>query len=190
MANDLQHIWRTDDAPRSFTRPEDLVKRSTRFERTIRRRNFIEYVAGALLLCLEVPAFIMFVMMGEPLMAGAMVLMLLGTLWVLWNQYTRASMQRRRPEEDCRSHLVSQYRRQADALRTVPMWYIGPLLPGVLGVYGTVAFKAIGEVDAWDILTEMGPPFGATLAFFGFVIWLNQRAARSLQRRAEELEAV
>jgi hypothetical protein len=69
------------------------------------------------------------------------------------------------------------------------MWYIGPLLPGVLGVYGTVALKAIGKVDAWDILAEMGPPFGATLAFFAFVIWLNQRAARSLRRQADELEA-
>ena len=190
MTDDLQKLWHADAAAGSFTDPTRLEKRRTGFERTIRRRNLIEYAAGALLLCLEVPAFVMFATTGEPLMAGAMVLMLLGTLWVLWNMYRRASMERRRPEEDCRSHLVAQYRRQADALRTVPMWYIGPLLPGVLGVYGTVAFKAIGEVDAWDILTEMGPPFGATLAFFGFVIWLNQRAARSLQRRAEELEAV
>ncbi|GAB5347590.1 hypothetical protein [Alteriqipengyuania sp. 357] len=189
MTDDLRHIWQAESAAQTFTDPEELVRRSTGFERTIRRRNLIEYVAGALLLCLEVPAFVMFVAIGEPMMAGAMVLMALGTLLVLWNQYKRASMQRRRPEEDCRSHLVSQYRRQAEALRTVPLWYIGPLLPGVLGVYGTVVFKAIGEVDAWDILAEMGPPFGATLAFFGFVIWLNLRAARSLRRQAEELEA-
>ena len=189
MTDDLKHIWQAEDAAGIFTRPEELVHRTSRFERQVRRRNLIEYAAGALLLCLEVPAFVMFVAIGEPMMAGAMVLMALGTLWVLWNQYKRASMQRRRPEEDCRSHLVAQYRRQAEALRTVPLWYIGPLLPGVLGVYGAVAFKAIGKVDAWDILAEMGPPFGATLAFFGFVMWLNQRAARGLRRQADELEA-
>jgi len=190
MTNDLQHIWQAEGAAQTFTNPEELQKRSTGFERTIRRRNLIEYAAGALLLCLEVPAFVMFAMTGEPLMAGAMVLMLLGTLAVLWNLHRRASTQARRPEEDCRSHLVSQYRRQAEALRAAPWWYIGPLLPGVLGAYGTVAFKAIGEADAWDILTEMGPPFGATIAFFGFVIWLNLRAARSLQKQADALEAV
>ena len=189
MPNDLQNIWRAESSADTFTNPEDLVKRTTQFERKVRRRNLIEYAAGALLLCFEVPAFIMFLMMGEPMMAGAMVLMFLGTLWVLWNQYKRASMERRRPEEDCRSHLASQYRRQAEALRTVPMWYIAPLLPGVLGVYGTVMFKAIGKVDAWDIFMKMGPLLGATLAFFGFVIWLNLRAARSLQKQAEELEA-
>tara|TARA_B100000678_G_scaffold118826_1_gene99690 strand:- start:3104 stop:3676 length:573 start_codon:yes stop_codon:yes gene_type:complete len=190
MIDDLQHIWRAEGSAETFTNPEDLMDRTSTFERTVRRRNFIEYAAGILLLCLEVPAIAMFAMMGEPMMAGAMVLMLIGTAAVLWSLRKRASAEKRRPEEDCRSHLISQYRRQANALRKVPLWYIGPLLPGVLGVYGTVAVKAIGKVDAWDILTEMGPPFFATLAFFGFVIWLNLRAARSLQRQAEELEAV
>ena len=189
MTDDLKRIWQAEGAAGTFTRPEELVDRTSMFERRVRRRNLIENAAGALLLCLEVPAFVMFVSIREPMMAGAMVLMALGTLWLMWNLYRRASMQRRRPEEDCRSHLVAQYRRQAEALRTIPMWYIGPLLPGVLGVYGTVAFEAIGKVDAWDILAEMGPPFGATLAFFGFVIWLNQRAAHSLRHQADELEA-
>lgn len=188
MTDDLQNLWRTDGAQDSFTNPEDLVNRSTAFERTIRRRNLIEYAAGVLLLCLEVPAFVMFAVSGEPLMAGAMVLMFVGTLVVLWNLYKRASMQRRRPEEDCRSHLVAQYRRQADALRTVPLWYIGPLLPGVLGVYGAVTFKALGKVPPSEILVEMGRPLGITLAFFAFVIWLNLRTARSLERKVEALE--
>lgn len=189
MTDDLKQIWQAEGAAEGFADPATLTKRSTAFERRIRRRNFIEYAAGALLLCLEAPALVMFATLGEMLMAGAIGLMLIGTLWVLWNQYKRASSQRRRPEEDCRSHLIGQYRRQAEALRTVPVWYIGPLLPGVLGIYGTVAIEAARRGAFADFVGEMGLPFGATLAFFGFVIWLNLRAAKALQRQAEELEA-
>ena len=188
MTDSLQQLWRADDGAGGFTDPARLEKRRTRFERTIRRRNLIEYAAGALLLCLEVPAFIMFAATGQTLMAGAIVLMLGGTIAVMWNLHRRASMRSRRPEEDCRSHLIGQYRRQAEALRTVPLWYIGPLMPGVLGVYGTVAIEAARRGRFAEFVSEMGLPFGLTLAFFGFVIWLNQRAAHSL-RQAEELEA-
>jgi len=189
MTDDLQTIWRAVGSADGFTEPEELKSRMSMFERRIRRRNMFEYAAGGMLLCFEIPAFAMYVSLGETLMAGAMLLMVVGTLLVLLNLYRRASMQRRRPEEDCRSHLVAQYRRQAEALRTVPLWYIGPLLPGVLGVYGMVAAKAVGTVGAGEILADMGLPFGATLAFFGFVIWLNLRAARGLKQQADALEA-
>lgn len=189
MANDLQHIWRADSGPGTFTNPEDLMHRSTAFERTIRRRNIVEYAAGALIVLLATPAAVLFVTMGEPWLAISLGLTAAGAAIVMWNLHRRASAQKRRPEEDCRNHLVAQHRRQAEALRKVPLWYIGPLLPGVLGVYATVASKAVGQVDTWEIVTEIGRPLGITLAFFGFVIWLNLRAARKLERQVEELEA-
>ena len=188
MTDSLQQLWHTDEGVEAFTDPARLAKRSTAFERTIRRRNLVEYAAAALLLCLEVPATIMFFAIGEPVMAGAMALMMCGTVFVAWSLYRRASSQAHRPEEDCRTHLQVQYRRQADALRTVPLWYIGPLLPGVLGIYGTVALEAIGKVDAWTVLAKLGGPLAATLAFFGFVIWLNLRAAQKLAAQAKALE--
>lgn len=189
MTDDLKQIWQAEGAAETFTNPEEFMKRSTGFERTIRRRNLLEYAAGVLLLCIEVPAFLLFAAAGQALMAGAMVLMFVGTLAAMWNLHLRASTLRRRPEQDCRSHLIAQYRRQVEALRTVPLWYIGPLLPGVLGVYGTVAIKAIGVRPVGEIIENIGLPLGGTLAFFGFVIWLNLRAAKALQRQAEELEA-
>ena len=188
MTNDLQHIWRADDAENSFTIPESLKNRSSAFERKVRRRNLIEYAAGALIVLVSAPTAVFFLSVGMVGLGVSMALMLVGTAIVMWNLHQRASAQQRRPEEDCRSHLIAQHRRQADALRKVPLWYIGPLLPGVLGVYGTVALKAAGQVDAWEILTEIGRPLGLTLAFFAFVIWLNLRAAKALQRQAEELE--
>ena len=70
----------------------------------------------------------------------------------------------------------------------VPLWYIGPLIPGVLGVYATAGFMAAGQVDLWDLVVHVGAPLAATLAFFGFVIWLNLRAARKLAAQAKALE--
>ena len=68
------------------------------------------------------------------------------------------------------------------------MWYVAPFLPSVLGVYGTVATKAMGVRPAAEIVERIGLPLAATLAFFGFVIWLNLRAARKLAARAKALE--
>lgn len=189
MANDLQQIWCAESTAETFTKPEDLMNRTSTFERKIKRRNWIEYAAGALVMVFATPAAAMFAMTGEPGLAVAMLLTVIGTGIVMWNLHARASAEGRHPEEDCRSHLVAQHRRQAKALRKVPLWYIGPLLPGILGVYGTVAMKAVGQVDGWEILVEVGRPLGITLAFFAFVIWLNLRAARSLERQAEALEA-
>ena len=188
MANDLQTIWQAEGTVDSFTKPEDLMKRTTKFERTIRRRNIVEYAAGGVAAVGSVAMAVMFAGLGEYGIAVSMALVALGAIVVMWNLHSRASTGKPDPEADCRGHLVAQYRRQAEALRKVPLWYIGPLLPGVLGVYATMAFKAAGRADVWDILGGIGQPLGFTLAFFAFVIWLNLRAARTLARKAEELE--
>ena len=188
MTDDLKQIWQAEGAAETFTKPENLMDRSSTFERKIRRRNILEYAAGVLVLLASVPTCLMFAGMGEWLLAGSMGLMVPATLFVLWNLHRRASNLARRPEEDCRSHLSAQYRRQAEALRKVPLWYVAPFVPSVLGVYGTVAIKAMGVRPAAEIIERIGLPLGARLAFFGFVIWLNLRAAKALQRQAEELE--
>ena len=188
MTDDLKQIWQANAAAETFTNPENLMTRSSAFERKIRLRNLLEYAAGALVLLVSVPTCLMFAGLGEWLLAGSMGLMVPATLFVMWNLHHRASNLARRPEEDCRSHLSAQYRRQAEALRKVPMWYVAPFLPSVLGVYGTVAIKAMGVRPAAEIVERIGLPLAATLAFFGFVIWLNLRAARKLAAQAKALE--
>ena len=188
MTDNLQTLWHAQAADTAFTQPEDLMERTSSFERQVRRRNRLEYFAGGFVIALTIPLVVLFVGIGLMGMAVSMALVAIGVLVVLWNLHRRASAEVRRPEEECRTHLLTQYRRQADALRKVPLWYIGPLVPGVLGVYTTVGFMALGQADAWDIAENIGVPLAATLAFFGFVIWLNLRAARKLAEQAEELE--
>ncbi|MAK99405.1 MAG: hypothetical protein CL803_07850 [Citromicrobium sp.] len=188
MTDNLQTLWHAQAAENAFTQPDDLMQRTSSFERQMRRRNLIEYLAGGFVLALSIPAAVLFASIGLTGMALSMALVALGVVVVLWNLRHRASAEVRRPEEECRTHLLAQYRRQADALRKVPLWYIGPLIPGVLGVYATVGFMAAGQVDLWDLVVHVGAPLAATLAFFGFVIWLNLRAARKLAAQAKALE--
>ncbi len=188
MTDNLQTLWHAQNAADTFTQPGDLMDRTSTFERQVRRRNLIEYAAGGFVLAISIPAAVLFASIGITGMALSMALVALGVLVVLWNLHRRASAEMRRPEVECRTHLLAQYRRQADALRKVPLWYIGPLIPGVLGVYATVAFMAVGQVGVWDIAEHIGLPLAATLAFFGFVVWLNLRAARKLDEQAKALE--
>ena len=189
MNDNLQTLWHAQAADNAFTQPEDLMARTSSFERQVRRRNVIEYLAGGFVLALTIPLVVLFASIGITGMAVSMGLVALGVAVVLWNLHRRASAEVRRPEEECRTHLLAQYRRQADALRKVPLWYIGPLIPGVLGVYATVAFMAVGQAGVWDMAEHIGLPLAATLAFFGFVIWLNLRAARKLAEQASDLES-
>ncbi|MEL7689643.1 hypothetical protein [Citromicrobium bathyomarinum] len=188
MTDNLQTLWHAHAAENAFTQPEDLMNRTSSFERQVRRRNVIEYLAGALVIALTIPMVALFVSIGFTGMALSMALVALGVIIVLWNLRRRASAEVRRPEVECRTHLLAQYRRQADALRKVPLWYIGPLIPGVLAVYATIGLRAVGQVEAWDIVRNLGIPLAATLAFFGFVIWLNLRAARKLAEQAKALD--
>jgi hypothetical protein len=96
------------------------------------------------------------------------VLVIAGTVAVAWQRYRRASG----------APLPG------DALRSVWLWYVGPLVPGII-------------VFRWGVETELvaGAPFARGWAanavivlVFLAVIALNLYGARKLQRRIEALE--
>ena len=55
MTDDLKQIWQAEGAAETFTKPENLMDRSSTFERKIRRRNILEYAAGVLVLLAQFP---------------------------------------------------------------------------------------------------------------------------------------
>ncbi len=78
---------------------------------------------------------------------------------------------------------------QRDALRCVWSWYLGPMIPGlaVLVIGGELARKPPGLPQHHWIA------FGVSVTIISLVFAgagkLNQRAARRLQKRIEELDA-
>ena len=173
-----------------FAAPEACTARATRFERVIRRRNCIEYAAGVLVIALFGAGAIAAVAIGELAMALGPLLVIAGALVLMWNLRRRGSNLERRPEDSCAAHLRRQLAHQSAALRSVPVWYIGPLVPGVLVFLGTVTFK-VAQRAGWSVaFSGIAGPAAAVLGIFAAVIALNLWAASRLDRQISELDSL
>jgi general stress protein CsbA len=180
--------WATLAADAQFAAPEACSARATRFERTIRRRNGIEYAAGVMVIALFGAGAVAAFAIGEWLLALGPLMVIAGALVLMANLRRRGSNLERRPEDSCAAHLRRQLAHQCAALRSVPVWYIGPLVPGVLVFLGTVAFK-VAQQAGWSVaLAGMAGPAAAVLGIFAAVIALNLWAASRLDRQISELD--
>lgn len=186
--DDIKNLWRSAPAAGSAEplQEAELAKRARRFQNRIARRNFLEY-AAALLVCTgfgfylwEFPA---------PLMRAGSLLSILGTLVVVWQLHRRASS---RPLPAAESSLPSrdfhraELVRQRDALRSVWLWYVGPLVPGM------VVFRLGVNANPDPTL-----PFARGWAAEGViaciilgVILLNLYGAHKLQRQIDQLDQI
>lgn len=190
MTNDPRSFWNAEPVSAQFSDPAVVARRSTRFARTVRRRNLIEGAAGVLVIGLFGAGALAAASIGEWAFAGAGAMVVAGTVFILWHLIRHGSNLARRPEEDCRSHLLGQLTRQRDLLRRVPFWYLAPLLPGICAVYGITAAQ-VAQAQGWAVALEgIWMPFTATMGFFGLVAWLNYAAARKLDKELRRLRAV
>jgi len=194
----LSHIcntWqRSSGEPPRFT-PEQLRGRISKFERTIGRRNLVEYIAAALVIVLFAYYCWMFPTLLLRLGCG---LMIAGTAYVIYQLHRRASA-RPAPADmairSCVDFQRAELARQRDALNAVWSWYLLPFVPGMaVFLLGLFQFTM-------HIAEAAGRPFrsGIAVMAFSFVaaciaivfaaIWLlNRRAAGYLQREIDELD--
>lgn len=180
-------MWRAAPATGGEPLPEaELVKRANHFQRRIARRNFLEYAAALLVSAGFVHYLWAF---PDPLMRTGSLLTIIGTLVVVWQLHRRASS---RPMPGVASALPSrdfhraELVRQRDALRAVWLWYVAPLVPGM------VVFR-------WGVNTNPDPslPFARGWAADGViccvmlaVILLNLYGAHKLQRQIDQLDQI
>ncbi len=177
-----------DDA--QFTDPALIETRAAQFERTIKRRNVLEYAAGGLALVLFGALAIGALAIGEYLFAAAGALCIGSILVVLWQLNARGSYRPAPPEATCLEHLRAQYKRQYEALRSVPVWYLGPFAIGLTGFYGAFAYR-FAQVGGWEKALEgVWLPMLGTAAFFLAVWALNAFAARALKQRIQQLDRI
>lgn len=180
--------WQSAAKDAHFSDPATCALRASKFERTIRIRNLAEYAAGGLMIVLFGASAIGALIMGETLIGLAMMLTVGGVAVVLWGIARRASNLDRWDEEPCLDHLARQYRRQYEALMRVPVWYIGPLVPGIIALFAAVA-AGVAEVTGWQAaLVGITQPALVVGGVFAAIIALNLMAARRLQRDLERIE--
>ncbi|GAB2849862.1 hypothetical protein GCM10027277_17550 [Pseudoduganella ginsengisoli] len=186
--DDIKNLWRSAPAAGSVTplQEADLAKRARRFQRRIAFRNFTEY-AAALLVC---AGFVFYLWeFPDPLMRAGSLLSIFGTLVVVWQLHRRASSRPMPGEESAlpsRDFHRAELVRQRDALRSVWLWYVGPLVPGM------VVFRMGVNANPDPSL-----PFARGWAAEGFiacvilgVILLNLYGAHKLQRQIDQLDQI
>ena len=182
--------WQDAASEARFSDPAQFARSVDRLTRNVRIRNAIEYIAGGLVIVLFGASAVGAMIKGEWLIAVSLALVVSGTLVILWNLRKRASNLVRLPEEPCLDHLRRQYAHQYAALRAVPVWYIGPLVPGVALLYPAIGTRIAERTDFVTPIEGLLGPAAITFGIFGVIIAANLLAARALKRKIAELDAL
>lgn len=183
--NDPKSLWMHQDVNSPPLSLEQLRERSNWLEKKIRQRNLVEYIAAAIV----IPIFTGYaIFLSEPMVRLGSVMIIVGVLYVMWELYRRASPAKLDPSATA-THVLAFHRaellRQQRALEGVWLWYIGPMVPGLL-VFVLGPMFMHGPHDWVNMCTT----FASFAAFFAGVYWLNWRVARQIRREIERLDAL
>lgn len=190
--DDLRILWQSQTTEPPKVRPEDFRRKLNKFERRVFWRNLREYAAGAVVTACF--GYFGWTLHGLLVRVGAG-LVVAGTLTVMFELHRRGSM-RTAPADLGLSTCIDFHRksleRQRDALRTVLLWYLLPVVPGL------ATFDIGSAINRWKahpvdlqhfVLTSLVSP--AIVAAVFIAVWrLNQWAAGKLQKRIDELTAL
>lgn len=182
--SNLMRLWREQPAEAERFDVEELRRREQRLERGVRRRNLREYIAVLFVAAITI-YFI--VVLDEPLTRLGCLATLAGTAIAVWQLRRRTAIDARDPAR-LAAPLVVHHRdelcRQRDALRSVWLWYILPLLPGpelmLLGRHlaGHLPLASVRDAGIFLLMPVVGL----------LVLLLNLHGAHRLQRRIDALD--
>jgi hypothetical protein len=174
---DVKAIWGAQAVEPNLVTVEQIRANANKFQSTVRRRNRIEYVAGVLV----VAGFGSYLwIFRTPLMRLGSLLIIAGAIFIMLWLYFRASanpIPAHISFMDYTSKYREELRRQQTALRTVWLWYLGPLVPGLvlftIGMSRLVEHAPGSGRPMWPFVVVM------VVAFVG--VWLlNLWGARRL----------
>jgi len=185
---DIKNLWQSQKQEEPVTL-ENVHARAGTFQRRIRRRNLIEYAAGAV--AISVFAWYIYALPGLMVKIGSG-FCIAGILFILWQLHRRIGAEIL--PETSGLGLIDFHRRalarQRDGLRTVWKWYIAPVIPGFLTMTAGFYFDAPEPMRAavlYDLFTRLVP---FLVLVTGYVLFVNARGARKLQKRIDELDDV
>jgi len=177
----LRALWLSDAATLAPLPLDEIRRRAARLGTVVERRNRIEYIAAAVVLAGF--TFYAMVLPGLLLKIGSL-LVIAGTLVVAWQLTRRTS----RPDPDAEaSNVRAFYRarlvREEHMLARVGLWYLGPLVPGLLTFMAGEAVL-LGRTDPLGLTLFLALP----LLLFGGIWLLNRRAAAMLRAQIARID--
>ncbi|PKP81199.1 MAG: hypothetical protein CVT79_11075 [Alphaproteobacteria bacterium HGW-Alphaproteobacteria-18] len=184
----IRELWARQETG-SFAMPlEEVRRKASSFQNTIRRRNMMEYAASIFVLiafggvAVTVPDW--------GVRAGAALIMA-GTLYVVWKLHTMARAAGA-GEIDAALSLTDFHQgellRQRAALATVWRWYLIPFVPGMIVFLSAVSFTPDNPTPLAAKLTVFLFSLGIVGALFAGIAWLNGRAVKALDAEIAALE--
>jgi len=184
----LRDLWATDQGENLTMSIAELAARSNQFRSRIKRRNFIEYLAAALII--GIFGWLDFIVPVWSVQIGAG-LIIAAALYVSWQLNKRASVS---SNTMLATDLVNFHRdelvRQRDALRSVWRWYLLPFVPGALVFTLGTTIEANADLSIWGALAVSAVQLGFGGAIFLGIWTLNIYAARRLDEKIKALDSV
>ena len=181
--NDVQRLWQEQPSEEVQMSAQEVRELAETFERTISRRNRREYAAsGFVVVWFSVWAWFA----QSALVALGGWLVALAALWVAFQLHRRGTARRPAGEQDVMSGLEFtrlELVRQRDLVRSAWWWYLLPFVPGMALIQ---AGYALEDPESWAVWA-LGTSVAVTFVGIGL---LNQRVARLLQRRLDDLDAL
>jgi hypothetical protein len=181
--SDPRFLWKEQPFEPFRLSPEQARDHARRFQRKIRWRNLFEYL-GAIWV---IGVFGSYAVLASAVVARAgAILVVLGTLFVVYRLHTRGSSRTPPPDAVATSCLEFHRReleRQHTLVSTVWRWYLGPFLPGLFLLLAESAVRASDPAH----LLKLGVFAAVCALIFLAVAKANQMAARQFE---EELRAL
>jgi hypothetical protein len=181
---DVKAIWGAQAMEPDPVNVGQIRANANKFQSAVQRRNRIEYVAAVFVIA----GFGLYLwIFPTPLMRLGSLLIIAGAIFIMVWIRLRASANPI-PSQISFMDYISRYReelrRQQTALRTVWLWYLGPLVPGL--VLFTFGMSRLLE-HAPGSGHPMWPFVVVMVGVFTGVWLLNLWGARRLQRKIDEL---
>jgi hypothetical protein len=185
----IRSLWQSMPTTPVIISPAEMRVKAKAFERRVQRRNTIEYVAAVLVA--GVFSWYATFPATTPLWPIANILVVLGTLYVVWNLH-RVGRANAAPASASFGALVDFHRaelvRQRDALATVWRWYLAPFVPGMILWFIAMGIELSKKLPLGAVITTQVMAAMLMLAVFLAVFLLNLLGAARLQRQIDALD--
>jgi len=184
----VQNLWQNQPQEDFTMSIEEIRQKASRFQGTISARNARELIVGVVLVIVfGVSAYLA----QSPLGKAAELLSAAGVAFVMWQllrQARAATIDEVCLVSDWAGFHRAQLVRQRDALRTVWLWYLAPLVPGGVLHWIAVSQADLAEGNLAAALAKTGLGILVVLLVFGGIYWLNLKAADSIQTEIDDID--
>lgn len=184
--DEIQALWKQQPTTPPEVDMDEIQAKADRFAKLVTFRNVSEWLAALFV----VVSFCGMAVWGDystVTRVGA-VLIALGAVFLSRRIYLDGRL-RDAPDasQDTRGYIEayrSNLRAQANLLRDVWRWYLGPLVPGLLVFH---AGFIVADPSSWLPVALVA---ALSMTVFGVIAWVNRVAAKKLHKQADALPTV